>query len=120
MQHGEQGILKLFNEKHGLTHKEARMLVRLCRAKAAVEFTGDVEEDRAQLAASWKSLIARAQDNMDPDLEMKALKELGKVLGVTRTEPTDNLTDMVQTVKRHNKELKESDVTKEHDQEHRR
>jgi hypothetical protein len=96
---GERHTIRHFRERYHFTRDEALQLVKLARARAQEEWSGAVEEDRALLAAYWKDFIERARkEPVGLTHEARGLKELARVLGVTRTEPENSLDSFIKTV----------------------
>jgi len=73
-------------------------LMRLARADALAVGGSSVEEDRALMIAQLKDLIARAKEEMNSDRELKALKQLAAIQGLTRTEPEDRAMDFMRVI----------------------
>lgn len=86
---GERAAIEHFRARYGFARKEAVGLVRLARADALVTGASSVEEDRAIMVANLKDLAARAKEEMNSERELRALRELARVQGLTRSEPED-------------------------------
>lgn len=82
----------------GLQIKEAGALIRLAVHEAQSQECDDLETKRF-IAEGWLTdYIERAKENGDLNSEMKGLKELAKVQGLTRVEPENQLDVMVQAI----------------------
>lgn len=82
----------------GLQIKEAGALIKLAIAEAQMHENDDLETKRF-LAENWLvDYIERSKDCGDLNSEMKGLKELAKVQGLTRVEPENQMDIMVQAI----------------------
>jgi len=97
---GERATVKHYRDEYGLARKEALGLIRLAKAQARARTAGSVEEKRALQEARLENYLARCKDTMDMDGEMKALKELDKVQGLTRTDPENQAMEFLEIVRR--------------------
>lgn len=95
---GERPAIEHFRTRYGFARKEAVGLIRLARADALQIGGSSVEEDRAIMVANLKDLIARAKEEMNTDKELKALKQLAAIQGLTRTEPEDRAGDFMKVI----------------------
>ncbi len=95
---GERTAIDHFRNRYGFARKEAIGLIRLARADAMHVGGSSVEEDRALMIAQLKDLIARAKEEMNSDKELKALKQLAAIQGLTRTEPEDRAADFARVI----------------------
>ena len=95
---GERPAIEHFRNRYGFARKEAIGLIRLARADALAVGGSSVEEDRAIMVANLKDLIARAKEEMNSDKELKALKQLAAIQGLTRTEPEDRAADFMKVI----------------------
>jgi hypothetical protein len=95
---GERAAIEHFRTRYGFARKEAIGLIRLARADALAVGGSSVEEDRAIMVANLKDLIARAKEEMNSDKELKALKQLAAIQGLTRTEPEDRASDFMKVI----------------------
>jgi hypothetical protein len=86
---GERATTEHFRDKYGLARREAVGLVRLARADAMRMGGSSVEEDRALMVLQLKDLAGRCREEMNTDKELRVLKELARVQGLTRSEPED-------------------------------
>lgn len=86
---GERATIEHLRGKYGLARKEAAALVRLARADAMRGGSSSVEEDRALMVLQLKDLVARCREEMNTDKELRVLRELARVQGLTRSEPED-------------------------------
>ncbi len=82
----------------GLQIKEAGALIKLAISEAQMHENDDLETKRF-LAENWLiDYIERSKDCGDLNSEMKGLKELAKVQGLTRVEPENQMDIMVQAI----------------------
>ncbi len=82
----------------GLQVKEAGALIKLAIEEALRTDTEDLETKR-MLAEGWLTdYIERSRECGDLNSEMKGLKELVKVQGLTRVEPENQMDIMVQAI----------------------
>lgn len=95
---GERPAIEHFRNRYGFARKEAIGLIRLARADALATGGSSVEEDRALMIAQLKDLIARAKEEMNTERELKALKQLAAIQGLTRTEPEDQARDFMRVI----------------------
>lgn len=95
---GERSTVAHFREKYGLSRSEALGLVRLARVEAARAGSSSVEEDRAIMVAQLKDYVGRARETMNMADELRGLKELSRVQGLTRSEPEDMAKDFLRVV----------------------
>lgn len=86
---GERTAIKHFKSEYGFAHKEALNVMRVVRAQALERASGTIEEKRALAEMRLEDQLGRYKETMDMDGEMKAIKELAKIQGLTRTEPDD-------------------------------
>jgi len=100
VRHGERSTMNHFREKYGFSRREALSLVRLARADALIYGKSSIEEDRALMVAQLKDYLSRSQDSMNMADEMRALKELARVQGLTRSEPEDRAQEFLGVIKR--------------------
>lgn len=98
--HGERGVMDHFREKYGLSRRECLGLVRLARADALQYGRSSVEDDRALMVAMLKNYTDRARETMNMGDEIRALRELARVQGLTRTEPEDKMSEFLGVVRR--------------------
>jgi len=98
--HGERGVMDHFRSQYGLGRKECLGLVRLARADALQYGRSSVEDDRALMVAQLKDYVDRSRDALNLDGEMKGLRELARVQGLTRTEPEDKMSEFLGVVRR--------------------
>ena len=98
--HGERGVMDHFRERYGLSRRECLGLVRLARADAVQYGRSSVEDDRSLMVAQLKDYVDRARDASNLDGEMKGLRELARVQGLTRTEPEDKMSEFLGVVRR--------------------
>ena len=108
-QGAERELSSYLTEKYGLSTEERLTVTNLARARAVREHGGSIEEQRAMLAAHWKDLLVRArQEPAGFNFEATALKELAKVLGVTRAEPEDDVDMFARAVRQVAQESEEA------------
>jgi hypothetical protein len=97
--HGERGVMDHFRDTYGLSRRECLGLVRLARADALQYGRSSVEDDRALMVAQLKDFADRARDAMNMGDEIRALRELARVQGLTRTEPEDKMSEFLGVVR---------------------
>lgn len=100
LDHGERATLEHYREEYGLSRKEAVGMLRLVKARARHMTMGSMEEKRAMQEARLENFISRAKEGMNMDDEMKALKELAKVQGLTRSEPESAAMEIADVIRR--------------------
>lgn len=98
--HGERGVMDHFRDKYGLNRRECLGLVRLARADALQYGRSSVEDDRALMVAQLKDYADRAREALNMGDEIRALRELARVQGLTRTEPEDKMSEFLGVVRR--------------------
>lgn len=98
--HGERGVMDHFRDQYGLARRECLGLVRLARADAMTYGRSSVEDDRALMVAQLKDFADRARESMNMGDEIRALRELARVQGLTRTEPEDKMSEFLGVVRR--------------------
>ncbi len=97
---GERATLRHFREKHGFSNKEANGLLKVVKTQAMHRGSGSIEEKRALAEMRLEDFIGRSKATMDMDGEMKGIKELAKIQGLTRTEPENQAAEFFEVVKR--------------------
>lgn len=97
---GERLTVTHLREEYGIRRKEAVMLLRVAKVQSQRETVGSVEEKRAVHERRLENFLARSKETMDMDGEMKALKELAKIQGLTRVAPEDAAADFLDVVRR--------------------
>jgi len=98
--HGERGVMDHFRDRYGLNRRECLGLVRLARADALQYGRSSVEDDRALMVAQLKDYADRAREALNMGDEIRALRELARVQGLTRTEPEDKMSEFLGVVRR--------------------
>lgn len=98
--HGERGVMDHFRDAYGISRRECLGLVRLARADAMTYGRSSVEDDRALMVAQLKDFADRAREAMNMGDEIRALRELARVQGLTRTEPEDKMSEFLGVVRR--------------------
>lgn len=76
-------------ESYGLREREVRSVLATAATELRGRYDMDIEEKRALLVARLEHFVGRARGAFDLNNEMKALKVLAVVEGLTRTEPED-------------------------------
>lgn len=97
---GERASLRHFKSVYNFSHKEATGLLRVVKVQALERSGASVEEKRALQEMRLEDFVGRCKETMDMDGEMKGIKELSKIQGLTRTEPEDQAAEFFQVVKR--------------------
>jgi hypothetical protein len=98
--HGEVGVVDHFREAYGLSRREGLGLVRLARAWTLLYGRSSVEDDRAMMVAMLKDALARARETLNLGDELRCMKELARVQGLTRSEPEDREAEFLGVVRR--------------------
>lgn len=98
--HGETAVADHFREQYGLCRREGLALVALARARATRYGRSSVEDDRALMVASLRDILARARETLNIGEELRALRELARVQGLTRTDPEDRQADILGVIER--------------------
>jgi hypothetical protein len=97
---GERATMRHFKEEYGFSHKEATGLLRVVKTQALERSSSSIEEKRALQEMRLEDFIGRSKETMDMDGEMKGIKELAKIQGLTRTEPENQAAEFFDVVKR--------------------
>jgi hypothetical protein len=97
---GERPAMHYFRLRHGFTRNEAVGLMRLARAEALRMGGSSVDENRAIMVSQLKDFVTRAKGAMSLGEELRALKELAKVQGLTQAEPEDVARDFLNVISR--------------------
>lgn len=97
---GERLTVQHLRENYGIRRKEAIMILRVAKNQSQRETAGSIEEKRAVHERRLENFLARSKETMDMDGEMKALKELAKIQGLTRVSPEDAAADFLDVVRR--------------------
>lgn len=100
LRHGHHAVVDHFTERYGLTRREGMSLVLLAKADARLQGKSSVEDDRALMIAQLQGLVDRARESMHTGDELRALRELARVQGLTRTEPEDRGAEFLGVVRR--------------------
>ncbi len=100
VRHGERGVSDHFRERYGLSRREALGLISLARADALKYGRSSVEDDRALMVAVLKDYLDRARESMNMGDEIRAIRELARVQGLTRTEPENVAAEFLGVVRR--------------------
>lgn len=100
LEHGERAALKHFKIEYCFTHREATGLLRIVKTQALERSGSSIEEKRALQEMRLEDYISRSKDSLDMDGEMKGIKELAKIQGLTRTEPEDQAAEFFAVVKK--------------------
>lgn len=96
---GERAVRRTLRDEYGISGREASGLIVLAKSRARKETQGSIEEKRAIHERRLEAYISRCKETLDMDGEMKALKELGKVQGLTRTTPEDRDRDFLDALR---------------------
>jgi hypothetical protein len=97
---GERAAIKHFRDRYGFSLKETKGLIRLVKATAVDAAAASTEEKRALAEMRLEDQLGRYKESMDMDGELKAIKELARIQGLTRTEPENQAVDFADVVKR--------------------
>ncbi len=97
---GERATIKHFREEYGFARKEIIALIRVVKTMALERSAASIEEKRAMQEMRLEDFIGRAKNAMNMDDEMKGVKELAKIQGLTRTEPENQAAEFFDVIKR--------------------
>jgi hypothetical protein len=92
---------KWLRDQHGMTRDESTSLIRMALALAKEQTEADIEELRSVMVLRLETFIQRSQAALEPRNELVALKQLGLIQGLTKTEPEDAMAAFGQLVKRY-------------------
>lgn len=87
-------------EEHGLTRREALTMVKLATRLASQQAGADLEDLRSVMVLRLEDFIHRSKNALDLTQEIKGLKQLAMVQGLTRTDPEDAISAFAGIVKR--------------------
>lgn len=96
---GERACIKHFREEYGFSRKECIGLIRVAKVSALERSAAGIEEKRAMQELRYEDIIGRAKEALDTDTELKAMKELARIQGLTRTEPENMGMEFLSVVK---------------------
>lgn len=96
---GERVVKRTLREEYGIGSKEAGGLLRLAKTVARRQTEGSMDEKRAIHERRLESFISRCKETLDMDGEMKALKELAKAQGLTRSAPEDREREFMEALR---------------------
>lgn len=85
--------------KYGLTHVEAHGLIKMAQRFAKNLMTSEREEQRAIMLLRCEEQINRSKDACDLNSEMKITKMMAMLMGLTRTEAEDDISEFAEIVK---------------------
>jgi hypothetical protein len=97
---GERAAIGHFRDNYGFSLKEANSLLRVVKTQALERSGGSIEEKRALAEMRLEDQLGRYKETMDMDGELKAIKELSRIQGLTRTEPENQAAEFFDVVKR--------------------
>lgn len=82
----------------GVSRPEAIALSRLAIANHAREAYEDMEEKRYLMEVRLEALAENSRTALNLDAELRALKQLAAIQGLTRTEPTTAMDEILKTI----------------------
>lgn len=97
---GARNTANIYKDKYGLLDHEARGLIKLARIEARNRMEAELDEDRAVLSMRLEDLIARSRESLDLRVELGAIKQLAIVIGVTRSEPSDAMSEFANVIRK--------------------
>jgi len=97
---GERACIKHFRAAYGFSRKECIGIIRVAKVNAMERSAASIEEKRAMQELRLEDIIGRAKEDLDKDTEMKGIKELARVQGLTRTEPENQGVEFAAVVQR--------------------
>lgn len=95
---GDAAAVRYYRERYCFSRGEAMALVRLARSEALRAAPQSIEEARAITVARLEDFLGRAKETMNMADELRALKELARVQGLTRSEPEDRAGDFLRVI----------------------
>lgn len=99
VKHGGRITYNYLIEHYGFNHSEVNGVLRMTKKFAKELVNADRAEDRALMLLRCEDLMRRARNSMDHKAEQNAMKQMSMILGLTRTEEDETLSDFVQIVK---------------------
>jgi hypothetical protein len=97
---GDRAAAKHYRDQYGFSNRECQGLIRLAKAQAMKRTAGAIEEKRSLQEARLENYLARAREAMNMGDEMKALVQLARVQGLTRSDPEDQAQEFLDVVRR--------------------
>lgn len=96
---GVRGASRELQYRYGLAKHEIESLLKMARVQARKALEGDLEEDRGLMLLRIEDYVKRCQDALDTRAELAGLKQMSQVLGLSKADPEDQLTDFIKIVK---------------------
>lgn len=96
---GAAYAFKWLMHKYGYNHIETNGILRMTKRFARDLVNAERAEDRAIMLLRCEQMMKRARGALDLKAEHNAMKQMSAILGLTRTEEDETLTDFVNVVK---------------------
>lgn len=96
---GTHTAYKHLTDKYGLTHIESHGLIKMTQRFAKNLMTSEREEQRAMMLLRCEEQVNRAKDACDLNSELKIVKMMAMLMGLTRTEAEDDISEFAEIVK---------------------
>lgn len=90
---------KWLQHKYGFNHIEVNGVLRMAKRFARDLVNAERAEDRAIMLLRCEEMMKRARGALDLKAEHNAMKQMSMILGLTRTEEDETLSDFVAVVK---------------------
>ncbi len=97
---GRKSASEYLSESYGLSEREIKSLISIAMTELRARQDTDIEEKRALMVHRLESFMDRSRNALDLNNEMKAMKVLAVVEGLTRTEPEDANQSFLETTER--------------------
>ncbi len=109
---GAQPTYNYLISQYGFNHSEVNGVLRMTKRFAKELVNADRAEDRALMLLRCENMMTRARHALDLKAEQNAMKQMSMILGLTRTEEDETLSDFVQIVKDTTNQRKALNVSK--------
>lgn len=96
---GMNAAKNTLRDKYGLLTREITALLRMANALAQEQTSGDREDARAIMILRLEEYIMRSKDALDLSAEMKGLKQLATVTGLSDAQHNDPMTEFLLAVR---------------------
>lgn len=93
------GAENILRSQYGFDRTEIISLIRLAKHEAYVRTQGDLEHERAMMILRLEDFCRRCQESLDLRSELMAMKHMAVVLGLSKAETGDMMSDMAEVVK---------------------
>ena len=95
---GQSRARKILRDRHGFSRREIEGLCKIAKGYIRKQLESDIEEDRAFMVTRLEEFVLRARESLDLRAELAGLKQLTLVLGLSRSEVGDAMTDFLNVV----------------------